>query len=143
MKTFRKARRVLDFHAGNLLTAGLEMGKKRQQTMKRFSAQFLTVLVACLLITVTAAPVFAAGDVNANDIMTNVLSIVVSMFRYVGIMLLVWGVCQFVLAIKRTDAESKSDAIQTIMCAIALIAIKTLVNALGLGIETNDNAFGN
>lgn len=39
----------------------------------------------------------------------------------------------FVLATKRSDADSKADAVQTAVCGIALMSIALIVNALGIG----------
>lgn len=63
--------------------------------------------------------------------MTNqLMSIMTTIFQYVGILLIVWGVIQFTLSMKRTDAESKSEAIMVILCGIILSAIKFLVTRL-------------
>ena len=70
---------------------------------------------------------------------SNIVAIILAMFRWVGVVLLVWGVAQFIMAIKRTDAESKSDAIQTIICAIVLISLKTVIESLKIdGLEVKD-----
>lgn len=45
----------------------------------------------------------------------------------------VWAIIQFVLATKRSDADSKADAVQTAVCGIALMSIALIVNALGIG----------
>ena len=84
----------------------------------------------------TAYPALAAA--NAGEILGGVLGIVLAMFNFVGIALVVWGIAQFVLAVKRTDAESKSDAVQTIVCGIALMALKTLLGSLNLGVTIKD-----
>ena len=73
---------------------------------------------------------------NANDYLENMIGILCDIFRYVGIALFVWGSIQFILAIKRTDAESKSDALQTAVVGIALISIKFIINALGIRLNT-------
>ena len=67
-----------------------------------------------------------------SGLIGNIVAIILAMFRWVGIVLLVWGVAQFIMAIKRTDAESKSDAIQTIICSIVLISLKSVIEGLGI-----------
>lgn len=60
--------------------------------------------------------------------MTNqLMSIMTTIFQYVGIILIVWGIIQFILSVKRIDAESKSDALMVLMCGIGLASIKFLV----------------
>ena len=106
-------------------------------------------MIACLLLMISCVPAFAAAPPttpggtggNTANLMGQLVGIIVTMFRWVGIMLLVWGITQFVMAVKRTDSESKSDAIQTIICAIVLMALKTIVTNLGLGITVSDANF--
>lgn len=79
------------------------------------------------------APVFAAvGSSTASDVMANLIGLMCSMFRYVGTAIFVWAIIQFVLATKRSDADSKADAVQTAVCGIALMAIGVIVGAMGL-----------
>lgn len=78
------------------------------------------------------APAFAA-TVSANKTMTNLIGLMCSMFKYVGAAIFVWAIIQFILATKRSDADSKADAIQTAVCGIALMGIVLVINALGIG----------
>lgn len=86
-------------------------------------------------------PAFAA-TVSANKTMTNLIGLMCSMFKYVGAAIFVWAIIQFILATKRSDADSKADAIQTAVCGIALMGIVLVVNALGIGaaIDGDDNS---
>lgn len=76
-------------------------------------------------------PTFAA--INTSTVMTNLISLMCSMFKYVGTAIFVWAIIQFVLATKRSDADSKADAVQTAVCGIALMGIAAIVGAMGLG----------
>lgn len=86
-------------------------------------------------------PAFAK-TVSANTTMTNLIGLMCSMFKYVGAAIFVWAIIQFILATKRSDADSKADAIQTAVCGIALMGIVLVVNALGIGaaIDGDDNS---
>lgn len=75
-------------------------------------------------------PAFAA--VNAKEVMSNLISLMCSMFKFVGVVIFVWAVIQFILATKRSDADSKADAVQTAVCGVALMAVATIVTKLGL-----------
>lgn len=80
-------------------------------------------------------PVFAAtgaAKTGASDVMASLIGLMCSMFRYVGTAVFIWAIIQFVLATKRSDADSKADAVQTAVCGIALMAIGTIVKNLGL-----------
>ena len=43
------------------------------------------------------------------------------------------SIIQFILATKRSDADSKADAVQTAVCGIALMGITLVVQGLGIG----------
>ena len=75
-------------------------------------------------------PAFAA--VTAKTVMSNLISLMCSMFKFVGAAIFVWAIIQFILATKRSDADSKADAVQTAVCGIALMAVAAIVKNLGL-----------
>lgn len=77
-------------------------------------------------------PAFADAP-SASETMTNLINLMCSMFKFVGAAIFVWAVIQFILATKRSDADSKADAVQTAVCGIALMGIAAIVTALGIG----------
>lgn len=80
-------------------------------------------------------PAFAAGTTSApsaGKTMASLISLMCSMFKYVGVAIFVWAIIQFILATKRSDADSKADAVQTAVCGIALIAVASIITALGI-----------
>lgn len=77
-------------------------------------------------------PAFAK-TISATDTMANLISLMCSMFKYVGAAIFVWAIIQFILATKRSDADSKADAVQTAVCGIALMGIAIIVKNLGIG----------
>lgn len=91
----------------------------------------------CLAMMVLGTMMFAlpasAKTVSASATMANLISLMCSMFKYVGAAIFVWAIIQFILATKRSDADSKADAVQTAVCGIALMGIVVIINALGVG----------
>lgn len=78
-------------------------------------------------------PVFAAGNTpSAGKTMAALISLMCSMFKYVGVAIFVWAIIQFILATKRSDSDSKADAVQTAVCGIALIAVASIIKNLGI-----------
>ena len=77
-------------------------------------------------------PALAAAP-SASTTMFNLISLMLSMFKYVGAAIFVWAIIQFILATKRSDADSKADAVQTAVCGIALMGITLVVQGLGIG----------
>ena len=76
-------------------------------------------------------PAFAKAP-SATKTMTNLISLMCSMFKFVGAAIFVWAIIQFILATKR------SDAVQTAVCGIALMGIAAIVTALGIGSAIDD-----
>lgn len=79
-------------------------------------------------------PAFAdtASPPSAGKTMLSLINLMCSMFKYVGVAIFVWAIIQFILATKRSDADSKADAVQTAVCGIALIAVATIIDNLGI-----------
>lgn len=86
------------------------------------------------------APMLAAGAavgliptvsaITAGDAISKVVNIVLDIFRYIGIILTLWGIGSLVMAFKNEDADSKSRAIMSLVVGIALITLKTLFGSL-------------
>lgn len=123
----------------NLKAADGQKPVKRNGGVNRRRVMF-SLLMAALGTLMFAMPAFAA-TIAANNVMANLISLMCSMFKYVGAAVFVWAIIQFVLATKRSDADSKADAVQTAVCGIALMSIAGIVNILGIGkaIDQEDN----
>lgn len=72
----------------------------------------------------------SAGGASAKTLVQNLLSYVFAIFKYIGWLLLAWGVGQLVLAFKNEDADSKSRAMMLIVVAIILTALTTIFNGV-------------
>lgn len=125
---------------GKIMLKKNEMEEKRKKTMLIYGKSMSVMMMAFMFIMMSGMATFAAGNSTASSLIGNIVAIILAMFRWVGVVLLVWGVAQFIMAIKRTDAESKSDAIQTIICSIVLISLKTIIDGLGIDGLTIGNA---
>lgn len=110
---------------------------KSSGTVRRIS-NTVNITCAAAMASLVAVPAFADDGGTAQTAVFSLINIMLSIFRYVGIALFVWGVIQFILATKRSDADSKADAIQTALCGIALMFIGIIVGGLGIGGFTKD-----
>ena len=72
------------------------------------------------------------GDVDANDMMNKVVTLLLTMMRFVGVLLLIWSIFQLVSAFKNEDADSKSRAMMMVMVGVILIGIKSVIRTLGI-----------
>ena len=69
--------------------------------------------------------VCAAAD-PAKAAILKVLDVVYKIFRYIGIILAIWGIGSLVMAFKNEDADSKSRAIMSLVVGICLVSLPTL-----------------
>ena len=67
-----------------------------------------------------------------NDVMKNVETIVKTMFKAIGFVLVLWGAGQLILAFKNEDSDSKSRAIMSIVAGVALYGFASVATKLGL-----------
>lgn len=75
---------------------------------------------------------FAAdGDTpSADSIVGEFIGILLTIFRYVGIVLLVVGIVQFVMATKDDNPEAKVKATTMAIVSVILITLKFIVSGL-------------
>lgn len=132
MKLFENTKRSLDVISGKIVMMQEEKKCRCRKCMATFVRPMNMLMIAFMFFALSATPVMAAGDTSVDSLVGTIVGIILTMFRYVGIVLLVWGVAQFVMAMKRSDSESKGDAIQTIITAIVLIGLKTVITRLGI-----------
>ncbi len=104
------------------------MHKKKKINCMKLVICFVMMLLGSVMFII---PAFAAAP-NANEAMVKLINLMLSMFKYVGAAIFVWAIIQFILATKRSDADSKADAVQTAVCGIAMMSIKTIVVGLGI-----------
>lgn len=70
-----------------------------------------------------AVPVAFADEAATDKIVGSIIDVIVDIFKYIGIILLVWSVGMLVLAFKNEDADSKSRAIMLLVVSLVLIGI--------------------
>ena len=64
---------------------------------------------------------------GADNMMTNILGIVLTVFRYIGIFMTVWGVAMVVMAFRNEDAEGKTKGIMVAVAGIVLVTLKSIL----------------
>ena len=77
-------------------------------------------------------------DQPMNTVVTQIANVVLTIFRYVGIVLLIWGIAQVVMGFRNEDSDSKIRGIMTVVVAIVLILLKTIVKAILKAVEDAD-----
>lgn len=100
---------------------------------KQITISFLSMIIGTGMFIIPAFAADTATAPDASKTMINLINLMLSMFKYVGAAIFVWAIIQFILATKRSDADSKADAVQTAVCGIALMGIRTVIVGLGIG----------
>jgi hypothetical protein len=105
------------------------------------SVKLRTLFLSSAISTAVSAtmPVAFAASADAQKVVKEIIKIcscLLTVFTGAGIILLVWGVISFILALKDESAEGKVQAITQISLAITLLAfsgiLKTLATAMGI-----------
>ena len=107
--------------------------------MKRtlLSKTFLLVVTLVLLVGVVlgnTVMVSADGPIEVDNtgskLVLEVVAIVCYIARIIGVILLVWGVVQLILAFRNEDADSKTKAAMTIVVAVVLFSLSFILTPL-------------
>lgn len=104
----------------------------KEKTKKRIKAAALSASTALIGGAAASTVAFADNDFDTglNTAMLSVLNIVGNIFRWIGVVLMVWGVGQLVLAFKNDDADSKSRGAMVVVAGFAATFIKTIMNLI-------------
>lgn len=107
----------------------------------KLRALFLSSAISAAVSTTMPMAFAANASANANKVVKEIIKIcscLLTVFTGAGVILLVWGVISFILALKDESAEGKVQAITQISLAITLLAfsgiLKTLAKAMGLSV---------
>lgn len=73
-------------------------------------------------------------DANMDTIVGGIIGFILDLARYVGVVLLVYGIYQVYMAFKDDNADSKIKGISFCIMAVGLITIKTIIGPNGLGL---------
>lgn len=90
--------------------------------------KFVTLLMSHLIL-LTSVTVANAAPASVL-IVLKLLGQMIDIFRAAGIILLVYAVIAFILALKNEDAESKVNAIMQMSISIVLITLSSIISPL-------------
>ena len=91
--------------------------------------KFVTLLMSHLIL-LTSVTVANAATPTSVPIVLKLLGQMIDIFRAAGIILLVYAVIAFILALKNEDAESKVNAIMQMSISIVLITLSSIISPL-------------
>lgn len=109
-------------------TGKVTSGVKRASLMG--TAALCTVEASMMNAFASDATTSSVIDDEMKPVMEKILDFIFTVFRYVGILLLVWAIIQIVLAFKNDDADSKQKGMVLAVISVALIFIGSLVGPI-------------
>ena len=74
----------------------------------------------------------ATNGADADTLMGAIVGAILTIFRYIGVILLCWSVGQLILAFKDGDGNSKTQAAMMIVVSILLITLKGILKLVGI-----------
>ena len=107
----------------------LNMFKKLKQFMAdkaKKAEQALAPALAAGAAVGVIPTVYADTGNAADEAITAIIDIVFQIFKYIGIVLALWGAGSLILAFKNEDADSKTRAIMSLIVGISLVALDAL-----------------
>lgn len=74
-------------------------------------------------------------NVSANNLMGNIIGILLTITRFVGLALLIYGVYEIVMSFMQQQPEAKTKGIVMALAGVVMIALKSVLTGLGIGIS--------
>lgn len=99
--------------------------------IKRRAAFIIPIMMMFITFVCTGICCCEEKDIAAS-VITDMINIIVKVFRYIGVVLAVYSVGQLIMAFKNEDADSKSRATTLLVVACVLIGLKSIIDGLNL-----------
>lgn len=100
----------------------------RRDQIVRFGS---IALMIAMFVLFAASPAMLSVNADTMDtLMTTVINLIANAAKYVGIVIILWGVFQIILAFRREDSEGISKQITTVVVGGVLTGFGATANAL-------------
>lgn len=111
--------------------------------MRKFNFRKLIVslVLAAMIVSMNMTCAFAgfgdsviinAGGADAGDLMGKIIGILLTITRYVGVALVIYGVYEVVMSFMQNQPEAKTKGIVMALAGVAMIALKSILQATGV-----------
>lgn len=77
----------------------------------------------------------AKNVTSSDDVMTKVIFLAFTVFKYIGFGLLVWGTGQLILAYRNDDSDSKVRAVSCLAVGAGLFGLQAIFETLGISLN--------
>ncbi len=76
-----------------------------------------------------------AEGVDAGQAMGAVIGVILTIMRYVGVAMVIYGVYEIVMSIQNNQPEAKTKGIIMALSGVVMIVIKNLLSAFGISVS--------
>lgn len=123
------------------------MNTKTQVATKKRNSKFGKLLsaimtMACMFsLSISSAFAFdnvssvSTNNANASKGMGAIIGVILTITRYAGVGLLIFGVYEVVMSFMQNQPEAKTKGIIMALCGVVMISLKTLIGAFGVTIS--------
>lgn len=110
---------------------------KKQNVLNKFVMVALMVAFAVAFAATPAVSFVAAGALDT--VMDKIIEIISTAALYIGIVIVLWGVFQIVLAFRREDSEGISKQITTVVVGGVLTGFGAVAEGLYTSLKNSNN----
>lgn len=113
--------------------------------MRKFNFRKLIVslVLAAMIVSMNMTCAFATGfddtvtvsagsSADAGDLMGRIIGILLTITRYVGVALVIYGVYEVVMSFMQNQPEAKTKGIIMALAGVVMIALKSILVAVGI-----------
>lgn len=108
--------------------------KKKKGIKNVLMSGFMMLMAMCMTISVACAdPVTVEDtDVDSEGLMGKIIGILLSITRYVGIALIIYGVYEIVMSFMQQQPEAKTKGIVMALAGAVMVALKSVLQGIGV-----------
>ena len=121
--------------------------KKKNGFKKFLRSIYGAGAAASVMATATASHVFAGGsggsfgedvtikadgNANASELMGKIIGILLTITRFVGVALVIYGVYEVVMSFMQNQPEAKTKGIVMALAGVVMIGLKSIIKGIGL-----------
>lgn len=125
-----------------MVKARIKMAKKESKIGGFIRKVVTTASLTAAMAMATATTAFAGGfgeevtitggGADANQMMGKIIGILLTITRFVGVALVVYGVYEIVMSFMQNQPEAKTKGIIMALAGVVMIALKSVLSGIGI-----------
>lgn len=114
------------------------MKNSTNKIIKKAYASIMTFMASASLFAVQASAdtwdtvTVDGSSADAGTLMGKIIGIILTIARYAGIALTIWGIIDIVMSFVQQQPEAKTKGIYMALSGVVMIVLKSIISGLGL-----------